>query len=82
MEFGFVSPKDASNLAAKIVHGRIPLTLGHPKTMTPPGASTSLSGARPDMEHIRLGLNAANCPVSLALQRFSPFFAHEIPKAG
>src|SRR5262245_42405513 len=38
-------------------------------TMTPPGASTSLSGARPDMEHTRLGLNAASCPVSLTLQQ-------------
>jgi len=37
--------------------------------MTPPGASTSFSGARPDMEHTRLGLNTANCPVSLTLQQ-------------
>ena len=37
------------------------------KSISPPRRITSLSGARPDMEHTRLGLDAAGNPVSLHL---------------
>src|SRR4051794_22494096 len=37
------------------------------KSMSPARRFTSLSGARPDMEHTRLGYDAAGNPVSLQL---------------